>query len=57
MYDTNYTSDAKFEWQKIQSDSKMQKPSDVIEDAPQLYNFWSYKIHMAEVKGEEFFHQ
>ncbi|KAJ6997545.1 hypothetical protein NC653_013957 [Populus alba x Populus x berolinensis] len=42
---------------KIQSGSKMQKPSDVIEDAPQLYNFWSYKIHMAEVKGEEFFHQ
>jgi len=39
------------------SDSKMQKPSDVIEDAPPLYAFWSYKIHMATVKGEEFFHQ
>jgi len=52
MYNTNYTYGANVNDRKIQSDSKIPKPSNVTGYAPQLYAwFWTYKTHMTTVEG------
>lgn len=52
LYNTNYTYGANVNNRKIQSDSKIPKPSNVTGYAPQLYAwFWTYKTHMTTVEG------
>jgi hypothetical protein len=52
LYNTNYTYGANVNDRKIQSDSKILKPSNVTGYAPQLYAwFWTYKTHMTTVEG------